>query len=440
MFFPDKIVSIKETDKVLEVGPGGTPYHRSNVLLEKIFNKDDANEQRGHAKPLQTKKKIVFYEGNTFPFEDNEFDYVICSHVLEHITSNEIKRFVSELQRVSTRGYLEFPTIYYDYIYNFPKHLTFLLYKNGVIKYLGKEKTQLNLFSPVQKFFYNSANAGHTCLTQSLKNYYFQGFEWYGKIQLKEVHKIQDIVYSDNISNNITKALPQNISCKQKIKNKIKEKLACFKKQVLLHVLRDRFLNAHKKWVNDQGDKTLRLDYDLAPDSVVFDLGGYEGDFAQNIYDKYGCTIYIFEPVKKFYENIIKRFDNNKKVQVFNFGLSDASGEVEINMSADGTSVFVDSANKETIILKDIVLFLDKEKLQKIDLMKINIEGGEFQVVSALIKNNLIKNIINLQVQFHIFIKDAESRRDEIRSKFKQTHKLTYDYWFVWENWKLKHK
>ncbi len=238
MFFPDKIKSIKPDDRVLEVGPGGTPYFRSDVFLEKIFEETDAKEQRGNTPPLQTNKKLVFYEDSTFPFKDNEFDYVVCSHVLEHIPSNELCSFISELQRVATRGYIEFPTIYYDYIYNFPKHLTLLLYDNGIIKYMGKEKTKLNLFSPIQTFFYNSASAGHKSLTQSLKNYFFQGFEWHGTIQAVEVNDINQIVYPYNITSNIHAPSCQRITYKQKIKKKIKKKFSYYKKQFLLHVIR----------------------------------------------------------------------------------------------------------------------------------------------------------------------------------------------------------
>lgn len=438
MFFPEKIVSIKDTDRVLEIGPGGTPYYRSDVLLEKIFSEEDAREQRGHTEALKTDQKLVFYEGERFPFDDNEFDYVVCSHVLEHIPSENIENFVAEIQRVGKKGYLEFPTIYYDYIYNFPKHLTFLLYEDGVIKYLGKEKTQLELFSAVQKFFYNSADAGYTCLTRGLKDYYFQGFEWNEKIILKKVDAIDDIVYSHSIIDNIKKTILQETSCKQKIKSKIKSKLQHYKKMFLLYVLRDKFLNAHKKWVELSGDKTLRLNYDLSSESIVFDLGGYKGDFAQNIYDKYGCTVYVFEPVASFYNHIVDRFYGNDKIKVFNFGLSDSDCTTKINLEADGSSVFTDSDKKETIVLKDISSFLNEESILKIDLMKINIEGGEFQVLPALIENGYINKIVDLQVQFHTFVDNAKKHRDVIRRELSKTHRLTYDYWFIWENWTLK--
>ncbi len=39
------------------------------------------------------------------------------------------------------------------------------------------------------------------------------------------------------------------------------------------------------KWRKANGDGTLRLNYPLTPDSVVFDLGGYVGDWAQQIHN-----------------------------------------------------------------------------------------------------------------------------------------------------------
>ena len=130
MFFPDRIKSIEPKDKVLEIGPGATPHSRSDVFLElKYETKEERIAQSGHVGILETDKEVVFYEGGKFPFKDNAFDYVICSHVLEHV--DDADTFLSEIQRVANKGYLEFPTIYYDYIYNFPEHNLFLLENDG---------------------------------------------------------------------------------------------------------------------------------------------------------------------------------------------------------------------------------------------------------------------------------------------------------------------
>jgi hypothetical protein len=53
-------------------------------------------------------------------------------------------------------------------------------------------------------------------------------------------------------------------------------------------------------WFNDRGDQTHRLNYELDANSVVFDLGGYEGEWARDIYCLYGSFIYIFEPYQVY--------------------------------------------------------------------------------------------------------------------------------------------
>lgn len=52
----------------------------------------------------------------------------------------------------------------------------------------------------------------------------------------------------------------------------------------------------------------------------------------------------------------------------------------------------------------------------------------------------IIKNIGNLQIQFHNFVDNAEEKREVIRKQLSLTHELTYDYYFIWENWELRDK
>ena len=57
-------------------------------------------------------KKFVRLQNKTLPFKDKEFDFVIASHVIEHV--EDVEYFIRELQRVSTKGYIELPTILED--------------------------------------------------------------------------------------------------------------------------------------------------------------------------------------------------------------------------------------------------------------------------------------------------------------------------------------
>lgn len=229
MFFPERINSIKPGDKVLEIGPGATPYFRSDVFLElKYDSEEERIAQSGHVGILQTNKQIIYYDGGRFPFEDKEFDYVICSHVLEHVPNAD--SFLSEIQRVAKKGYLEFPTIYYDYVYNFPEHLLFVIEKNGIIYWMTKEESGLNNYKDIQKFFYRTCELEYYSMINEFKQFYFQGFEWFDKIESQKVNSIEKITFDIDLIDLKPKSivipniedLYKSISFKKFLKYKIK--------------------------------------------------------------------------------------------------------------------------------------------------------------------------------------------------------------------------
>ncbi len=206
-------------------------------------------------------------------------------------------------------------------------------------------------------------------------------------------------------------------------------------------VLRDPFLQTIKKWFRDDGDNTLRLDYPLNPSSVIFDVGGYRGDFAETMRQLYGSRIFVFEPHPFFYSQCTKRFLNDQSVSVLNYGLSNQNGWFDIIDSDDGSS-FVNATLKSSEVHKaelvDVREVMLKLNLQKIDLLKINIEGGEYTLLPALLDSGLIKSIEYIQVQFHDFIPNAVAMREKIRSELMVTHEQMWNYPFVWESWKLR--
>lgn len=194
-------------------------------------------------------------------------------------------------------------------------------------------------------------------------------------------------------------------------------------------------LNPRTKMVHQfkrEGGEFKRYDYNLNKNSVVYDVGGYKGEWAGKIFNFYGCKITIFEPVKEFAQMINYQFMHNDKVKVFNFGLSNRDKETNISLEEDGSSIFKTSQKKELVELKKA----SNHIREKIDLLKINIEGGEYELLENLIENDLIKNIDNIQIQFHDFVFLAKERREQIQNELGKTHYPTYNYPFVWENWK----
>ena len=87
--------------KVLDIGCGYSAHKNATIICDvqdlSNFYKD---------------KKFIRLNEKTLPFKDKEFDFVIASHVLEHV--EDIDFFIKELERVSTKGYIELPTILED--------------------------------------------------------------------------------------------------------------------------------------------------------------------------------------------------------------------------------------------------------------------------------------------------------------------------------------
>ncbi len=195
-----------------------------------------------------------------------------------------------------------------------------------------------------------------------------------------------------------------------------------------------------RKWYTDGGDYALRFNYDLNEESIVFDLGGYEGQWASDLFGRYQCPIFVFEPVSSFASRISERFTKNGKIQVYRYGLGKTSRSEEIHLSADGSSIFGKSGSKEKIELVDVKDWIEEhiKDNQDIDLMKINIEGGEYELLERLIETKLVNRIKNIQVQFHQISQDSLSRMERIQESLIKTHKPSYQYKFVWENWTRK--
>ena len=196
-----------------------------------------------------------------------------------------------------------------------------------------------------------------------------------------------------------------------------------------------------QKWKKDKGEHVLRLDYPhLNSDSLVLDLGGYQGQWASDIYAKYRCKVVVFEPYEKYAEEINQRFGGNPEITVHTLGLSNKDAVLNIAIDEESSSIFKAdaAANTAEISLKQAKAFLQAQGYKQIDLMKINIEGGEYDLLDHLIAEGLTQNIHDLQIQFHDFVPDAMTRMKAIQQALSQTHELSYQYPFLWENWKLK--
>lgn len=186
----------------------------------------------------------------------------------------------------------------------------------------------------------------------------------------------------------------------------------------------------------DGGDTRFRFDYELAPDSLVLDLGGYEGQWASDLYARQRCRIDVFEPVARFAAAIGERFRRNPDIRVFAHALGGSTRRETLSVRGASSSAYKRKSTAEEVQFVDVAQWFDEQRIGEARLMKINIEGGEYELLERMLEVGLTARVADLQIQFHNFTPDAAERMAAIQRGLAATHRPTYQYRFVWENWR----
>jgi acetyltransferase-like isoleucine patch superfamily enzyme len=199
---------------------------------------------------------LVHYDGGKFPFKDKAFDYVICSHVLEHIPPEELDSFLNEIQRISPRGYIEFPNIFYELINFQDVHKWFMNYRNGTILFLDKGIfSSNNVHKIIREAFFFGKDKYFFDSFKRHKDFFFVGFEWFEQIQYEIVSDYDALVNQSDYEfwkQHFSDYMPPPISTTKEIP--LRRKFVLFAKRLILF-----FINYSKKKNKFFIDKTASI-------------------------------------------------------------------------------------------------------------------------------------------------------------------------------------
>jgi FkbM family methyltransferase len=187
-------------------------------------------------------------------------------------------------------------------------------------------------------------------------------------------------------------------------------------------------------WDRDRG---LRFDYPLTADSIVLDIGGFKGEWSAALAERFDPWIYIFEPIPEHIGMLRDRFAGNPKVRIFEFGLGASDGVLTLHQCGEGSGLLNRSGTPVVCPIRDIVGVWQELSLSDVDLVKINIEGAEFDLLPRMLAAGLVVHCRDLQIQFHEFHPFASKLRRQIRHQLTATHRPTYSFYFIWENWRI---
>lgn len=187
------------------------------------------------------------------------------------------------------------------------------------------------------------------------------------------------------------------------------------------------------------GGSQLLYDLPVTAGGLVIDGGGYKGEWTAGMISRYGCRSKIFEPVPEFFAHCQKYFKNNPLVQVHKAALGGSDRKTKLNILDNGTSEYRGD-NNSLYIESDVVdiskIFIDIDV--NVACLKLNIEGGEYEVLERILDTNNIALCESLLIQFHRQPKDYKARYKDIVSALSETHIQAWCYEMVWEKWVRK--
>ena len=120
-----------QSSNILDVGCGHNPYKQADVVCD-LFK--DSNIHRGKHDLKTLNKPFILCDAQYLPFRDKKFQFVNCTHVLEHV-ANPCLAF-HELKRVAFHGYIETPSWLMENIFGgSTPHKWVITKKNGKLYY-----------------------------------------------------------------------------------------------------------------------------------------------------------------------------------------------------------------------------------------------------------------------------------------------------------------
>jgi len=169
--------------------------------------------------------------------------------------------------------------------------------------------------------------------------------------------------------------------------------------------------------VRSSGEKALcnRLRHLERPPYCIFDVGANKGEFAALILsclrDKEIASIHCFEPAKAAFLALEKNINRGSLVTLNNIGLGKTAGEFELfyDFAGSGTASLtkrnldhldVDFSQSEKVRIDTLDNYCSEKNLERIDLLKIDVEGHELDVLQGSSKMLKDDRIVMVSFEF----------------------------------------
>lgn len=154
--------------------------------------------------------------------------------------------------------------------------------------------------------------------------------------------------------------------------------------------------------------------FEVEPNDIVLDVGASVGSFTYSILDKNPKHVYCIEPSELEFPTLIKNTIGYPVTPILK-GVSDT------NTYTDSEFIYDNKSKMEGITFKKLV---ELYNLNKIDFLKTDCEGGEYDIFNDENKEYIKNNVKKIVGEWHLRTPEHKEKfrkfRDEYLSQFER--------------------
>ena len=194
---------------------------------------------------------------------------------------------------------------------------------------------------------------------------------------------------------------------------------------------------------------------------TVIDIGAHKGETIDLFYKNFNISkIYSFEPNINLFKGLKlkKKYNKSNKIEIFNLGFGERNEEKELNIFKDTSSSTINYINENTnyfrrkkklmsffsgnknflvekqkVQIRKLSEFISNQLIKRIDILKIDTEGYEYNILKNLNKDDFAKiRFIYFEHHYDLMInkgyKFFDINKIFINKKFQKKYKLRMKY------------
>lgn len=193
-------------------------------------------------------------------------------------------------------------------------------------------------------------------------------------------------------------------------------------------------------------DDAYQKFFEVEKDDVVVDIGASCGPFTYHILNKKPKIVYCLEPHKTLYKTLTKNvFQDN--VVCLNKAISNKNGKQKLSTLFNEHSNVEDPNNLQEIDGITFKTFTEKYNIKKIDFLKLDCEGFEYDIFNNEENEKwILKNVKKIAGEWHLGTTERKQKFKKFLfflEKVQHFEVLSWDYvdikWSVYDDWFLDH-